>query len=206
MYLTTSTRLLRWFMPRNLIWEIPEKERILYLTFDDGPVTGITDETLAELDRFNAKATFFCVGDNVKRYPDTYRKIIDAGHSTGNHTFYHLNGWKTPTKEYIRDVHQCAGLVDSTLFRPPYGRITRKQTKILSNDYKIIMWSVLSGDFDPSVSADQCFRNIVKSARPGSVILMHDNQRASKAMLQTLPHVLEYYLERGYKFKTITFD
>jgi peptidoglycan/xylan/chitin deacetylase (PgdA/CDA1 family) len=204
MYLTTSPKLLRYLMPRGLIWEMPGQEKVLYLTFDDGPVAGITDETLAMLDRFNAKATFFCVGDNVRKHPEIYQRIISEGHVVGNHTFHHLNGWKAPTQKYISDVQQCAGLLDSKLFRPPYGRITRRQAKILSKDYKIIMWSVLSGDFDPSVNADQCFRNIRRSAGPGSIIVMHDGARVSKTMLEALPRVLEYFTEKSYAFKTIS--
>ncbi|HHN47763.1 MAG TPA: polysaccharide deacetylase family protein [Bacteroidales bacterium] len=200
MYLTTSPRLLRWFMPRNLIWEIPKKERVLYFTFDDSPVAGVTDETLALLNKFNAKATFFCVGDNVRKHPKTFQRILAAGHTVGNHTFHHLNGWKTSTQDYVHDVQQCAKLVDSNLFRPPYGRITRRQASILSKLYRIIMWSVLSGDFDPAVTADQCFKNVVRSARPGSVIVMHNNEHSAQTMLSVLPKILEYFRNKGFGF------
>lgn len=190
-------------MPHSLIWEIPEKDKVLYLTFDDGPVRGVTDETLAVLDRFNAKATFFCVGDNVRKFHDTFRSIIDSGHAVGNHTFHHLNGWKTQTKDYIRDVQQCNELVHSTLFRPPYGRITRQQARILSNNYRIIMWSVLSGDFDPGIKAKKCFENITRSSKSGSIIVMHDQKKSAKTMLATLPQVLEFYSEKGFRFREI---
>jgi peptidoglycan/xylan/chitin deacetylase (PgdA/CDA1 family) len=199
MYLTTP-RWLRLLMPGELIWQMPAFEKVLYLTFDDGPVPGVTNETLGILQCFNAKATFFCVGDNVRKHPETYSKIIDSGHSVGNHTFHHLNGWKTPTEYYIRDVQQCAALVDSNLFRPPYGRITRRQAMSLSKDFKIIMWSVLSGDFDPSVTTDQCFKNIVKPARPGSIIVMHDNEKSAGTMLKALPQMLEYFRSKGFRF------
>ncbi len=203
MYLTTSPRLLRWFMPRGLIWEIPDQEKVLYLTFDDGPVANVTDQTLEILDRFDAKASFFCVGDNVRKHPKTYQQIIAAGHTVGNHTFHHLNGWKTPAKDYLPDVQECAKLVVSNLFRPPYGRLTRRQARILSKDYKIIMWSVLSGDFDPAVTADQCYKNVVRSARPGSVIVMHNNERSALTMLSALPKILEYFRSKGYGFAAL---
>lgn len=191
---------MRYLMPRGLIWEIPEKDKVLYLTFDDGPVAGLTDKTLAILDRFNAKATFFCVGDNVRKYPDTFRKIIGSGHAVGNHTFRHLNGWKTSTDDYIRDVQECARLVDSSLFRPPYGRNSRKQANILSKDYKIIMWSVLSGDFDPAINVADCVNNVLKHARPGAVIVMHDNQKSAETMLPALSILLERFIRDGYSF------
>lgn len=203
MYLTTSLRLLRWFMPRGLIWEIPEKEKVLYLTFDDGPVAGVTDKTLALLERFNAKATFFCVGDNVRKHPETYQAIIASGHAVGNHTFHHLNGWKTTDDAYFSDVKKCAELVDSKLFRPPYGRITRRQAKIISKDYKIIMWSVLSGDFDPLVTSVTCFENVKKFTRSGSIIVMHDQEKSAGTMLMVLPHILTYYTQMGFKFSPI---
>ena len=193
-------------MPSHLIWEIPKKEKALYLTFDDGPVAGITDETLALLDRFNAKATFFCVGDNVIRNPETYSKIIDSGHSVGNHTFHHLNGWKTTTEDYIRDIEKCSTLVDSNLFRPPYGRITRKQANILSKNYKITMWSVLSGDFDPSVTVAKCIRNVERQARPGSIIVMHDQIKSAATMLQALPVILDLFQKQGFSFEAMSCD
>jgi peptidoglycan-N-acetylglucosamine deacetylase len=203
MYLTTSPRMLRWVMPRELIWEIPGQEKVLYLTFDDGPVAGVTDKALGILDRFNAKATFFCVGDNVRKFPDIFRQVVEAGHAVGNHTFHHLNGWKTPDDEYFNDVKQCAELIDSKLFRPPYGRITRRQAKILSTDYKIFMWSVLSDDFDPLATAETCFNNIKKSTHSGSIIVMHDQQKSAKTMLNALPRILAHYSQKGFTFLPI---
>lgn len=183
-----------------------EKEKVLYLTFDDGPVAGVTDKTLAILDRFNAKATFFCVGDNVKKHPETFRKIIDSGHTVGNHTYHHLNGWKTPAEDYLHDVQECAKLVDSNLFRPPYGRITRRQARILPKDYKIFMWSVLSGDFDPAVSTEQCSSNVLRSARAGSIIVMHDGEKSGRTMIDALPHILAHYTQKGFRFLSIEID
>lgn len=203
MYLTTSPKLLRLLMPRNLIWEIPEKEKALYLSFDDGPVAGITDTTLSVLDKFNARATFFCVGENVKKNPGIYKNIMAAGHAVGNHTFHHLNGWNTPPEDYYRDIHECAQLVNSNLFRPPYGRITCNQTSYLSKAYKIIMWSVISGDFDPSVNADRCVSNVLRSAKAGSIIVMHDGENSGEKMLKALPQVLDHFTSKGFTFQPL---
>ncbi|MBE0662430.1 MAG: polysaccharide deacetylase family protein [Bacteroidales bacterium] len=206
MYLTTSPRLIRYLMPPGLIWEIPEKEKVLYLTFDDGPVAGVTDKTLAILDRFKAKATFFCVGDNVRKHPEIFKRIIEEGHAVGNHTFNHLNGWKTPADAYLINVQKCAEQLESKLFRPPYGRITRQQARLLSKNYKIIMWSVLSGDFDPATSAQQCINNVLNSAKPGSIIVMHDQQKSAKTMLTALPQILEHFTRNGFKFQPLRMD
>lgn len=200
MYFSGAPGLLKLFMPSGLVWQIPTKDKSLYLTFDDGPVAGVTEEVLSVLKDFDAKATFFCVGDNVQKYPEIYKKILEAGHSTGNHTFHHLNGWKTADEEYFEDVKQCAELVDSMLFRPPYGRITRSQARYLSKKYKIIMWSALGGDFDPKVSAEKCIENILKSTREGSIIVLHDNQKSAQTMLRVLPQVLKYYSDKGFQF------
>jgi peptidoglycan-N-acetylglucosamine deacetylase len=206
MYLTTSPKLLRYLMPHGLIWDFPVQERVLYLTFDDGPVAGVTDKTLAILDRFKAKATFFCVGDNVRKYPEVFSKIIDSGHAVGNHTYHHLNGWKTPAEDYFHDVKECAKLVDSNLFRPPYGRITRGQARILTKEYKIIMWSVLSGDFDPKVNTEQCAKNVLRSARAGSIIVMHDGEKSGRTMPKALPQILAHYAQKGFRFVSIKMD
>lgn len=200
MYLTIAPRLLRLFIPWGLTWEMPGNKKVLYLTFDDGPVSGVTDETLSILKCYDAKATFFCVGNNVRKNPKTYQNILAAGHAVGNHTFHHLSGWKTPTGDYLQDLKLCAELVDSKLFRPPFGRITVRQAKILSKTYRIIMWSVLSGDFDPSVTAAQCVKNVLRSARPGSIILMHNQEKSAKTMLEALPIILEHYKDQGFGF------
>jgi len=203
MYLTISPGILRWFMPDVLHWEIPETGNTFYLTFDDGPVPGVTDKVLDILDGYRAKATFFCVGDNVVKHPEVYNKIVEAGHSTGNHTFHHLNGWKVSLKQYVEDVKLCSKYVNSRLFRPPYGRITRQQAKVLSTDYRIVMWSVLSGDFDPAKTPEKCFEDMTRSAKPGSIIVMHDQQKSAATMLQVLPRILEYYVKSGFSFKKL---
>ncbi len=193
-------------MPAVLIWDMPASEKVLYLTFDDGPVAGITDKALEILEEYQAKSTFFCVGDNVRKYPETFRKIIQSGHTVGNHTYHHLNGWKTPTEDYLHDIQECAKLVDSRLFRPPYGRISHRQTKIISKAYKIIMWSALSGDFDPKVSTQQCARNVLRYAEAGSIIVMHDGQKSRTTMLTALPLILAHFTQKGFKFLSIGMD
>jgi len=203
MYLTTAPKILKWFMPEVLHWEIPEARNSVYLTFDDGPVPGVTEQVLDVLDRYNAKATFFCVGDNVRKHPDIYSKIVEAGHITGNHTFHHLNGWKTGIEEYIRDVRLCSEYVHSKLFRPPYGRITRQQAKILSKDYQIIMWSVLGGDFEPKATPEKCYENITRSAKPGSIIVLHDQQKSAYTMLKLIPKILEHFTKLGFRFEKL---
>lgn len=205
MYLTGSPRLLRLFMPPGLIWQMPAHHKNLYLTFDDGPVKGVTEEALAVLKDYNAKATFFCVGDNVRKYPDTYRKIKEAGHVAGNHTFHHLNGWKTPDEKYFNDIQLCARWVTSPLFRPPYGRITRSQSRYLLKNFKLVMWTVLGGEFDHRVSAAKCCENIFRSATAGSIIVLHDQQKTANTMLQALPVILKHYADEDYNFLPLQF-
>ncbi len=185
-----------WTMP-------PDSSKTLYMTFDDGPIPEMTPYILDLLQKHGAKATFFCVGDNVLKYPDIYRRIQADGHSVGNHTFHHLNGWKTPLSEYVENVHQCARYVQSRLFRPPYGCLTRKQMAALAPAYQIIMWDVLSGDFDPSVGPEQCLRHVTRHARPGSIIVLHDNIKAQKQVFYALPRLLDYFNEKGYRFCSI---
>lgn len=185
-------------------------EKILYLTFDDGPVPGATEFVLHTLDRFGAKATFFCIGDNVKKHPDLFKKIIDEGHAIGNHTFNHLNGWKNRTTPYLENAMQChdemakhlpSGRI-TKLFRPPYGRITRHQINVLDN-YQIIMWDVLSMDYNKKLAPHTCLFNTVSATRPGSIIVFHDSLKAEKNMAFTLPRFIEHFKERGYSFNSI---
>lgn len=204
MYAVTSPSLLRLAMPKSLVWQMPSLKKILYLTFDDGPVTGITEEALNILERFGAKATFFCVGDNVRKHPGSYQKILEDGHAVGNHTFHHLNGWKCSDEHYFRDIQLCSELVDSKLFRPPYGRIRRRQARKLASEYKIIMWSVLGGDFDPKVTVERCCRNIFRNTKPGAIIVLHDQLKSANTMLKALPLILDHYKKRGFEFQKIS--
>jgi len=188
------------------IWRIDTDEKILYFTFDDGPHPEATSFVLEELKRYNAKATFFCVGRNVKENFAMYERIISEGHRVGNHTFNHLNGWKTNDKIYVEDIAKAAKIIDSNLFRPPYGKITGFQAKAIQGNklhLKIIMWEVLSGDFDPSVNGENCYLNVVKNAKPGSVVVFHDSVKSLATLQHALPRLLKYYTDEGYSFQAL---
>ncbi len=202
MFLVKTPALIRALMPA-FEWRLPSKEKILYLTFDDGPIPVLTPWVLDVLQQYGAKATFFCVGHNVQKHPDIYARILAEGHSTGNHTFNHLNGWKTDTTTYLDNVQKCAEWVDSPLFRPPYGRITRTQRRSLSQQYRLIMWDVLSGDFSANISPEQCRDGVIRHARSGSIIVFHDNIKATKNLHFALPAVLEHFLDKGFTFDAI---
>jgi len=199
---------LHWLYP-DLIWKIPTQEKKIYLTFDDGPVPGVTEFVLNELDKVKAKATFFCIGDNVRKYPDVFRRIIMDGHTTGNHTFNHLKGWNTPVKTYVDNVKLCDNQLTTDnyqlsiqLFRPPYGRITRSQVKALK-DYKIIMWDVLTHDYSKNISPDRCLRGSIAATRPGSIIVFHDSLKAEKNLSYALPRLLDHFYNNGFTFESI---
>lgn len=185
-------------------WCVRTDKKTIYLTFDDGPSPAVTDATFEILDRFSAKACFFLIGENVVQHPEYIQKYAALGHSIGNHTHSHLNGWSTQTPEYLVDITQASKVISSTLFRPPYGRITRKQVKNVETDYTICMWDVLSGDFDPSVDVDHCIKNVIENIEPGSIVVFHDSQKASKVMLAALPIILKQLSERGYQFKALS--
>lgn len=185
---------------------MPVKEKVLYLSFDDGPHPEITPFVLDELKRYNALATFFCIGKNVKAHPQIYRRVLLEGHRVGNHTQNHLNGWKVDDKKYLQDIQDAARLIDSGLFRPPYGRIGLFQSKLLRGaplNYKIVMWEVLSGDFDRELNAKDCARNVIRHARPGSIVVFHDSEKAFHRMKEALPLVLEHFSGLGYRFEAI---
>ncbi len=186
-----------------MIWDLP-KQGTIYLTFDDGPVPGVTDVILDQLKDAGALATFFCIGDNVKKHPDLYNRIQADGHATGNHTFHHLNGWKTENETYFEDVQLCDAVVKSELFRPPYGRISYNQIQELKKEYKIIMWDVLSGDFDTTIDADTCTGHVIANATDGSIIVFHDSEKAKERVLKSLPVILKYFKEKGFKFEAIS--
>lgn len=198
-----------WFLKKlygECIWDIATRDKNLYLTFDDGPNPVATPFVLEQLKKYNAKATFFCIGKNVKEYFELYKKIIDEGHRPGNHTYDHLNGWKEKDKDYLQNIFEAKKIIDSNLFRPPYGRITKFQLNQLSADkYKLktIMWSVISGDFDKNMSEENCFLNVTRNAKPGSIILFHDSEKSYSKLLFALPKALEHFSKEGYKFKSL---
>jgi peptidoglycan/xylan/chitin deacetylase (PgdA/CDA1 family) len=188
------------------MWEVKTSEKNIYLTFDDGPHPQATPYVLEELKKYGAKATFFCVGKNVKEYPGIYEQIISDGNKVGNHTFNHLNGWKTKDKKYLEDILQAANIIDSDLFRPPYGKITKFQIKALQGEkfkLKTIMWNVLSGDFDGKITPENCYLNVVNNAGPGSIIIFHDSLKALPRLQYALPRILEYFTGKGFQFKII---
>jgi len=195
---------------KNRIWDMPAKEKeTLYLTFDDGPHPTITPFVLGELKKYGAKATFFCIGKNVVSYPGVYQQILDEGHRTGNHTQNHLNGWQTVNDIYFSDIEEATLYINSDLFRPPYGRIRSSQAKYIrramdKETAKIVMWDVLSGDFDKSTTPEQCLKNVVEKTNDGSVIVFHDSVKAWEKLSYTLPRILEHFSRKGFTFSAIS--
>ena len=190
----------------SLVWKVDETQKTIYLTFDDGPIPETTEWILKTLQQFNAKATFFCVGDNVRKYPELFQQILDEGHLVGNHTYNHLNGWNTSVDEYIENVEKAAKLIKSNLFRPPRGMIRIDQAQKLLEKYHIVMWNVLSVDYDKDVSQQQCLKNVTSNAKAGSIVVFHDSLKAQKNMQYALPKTLEYYAEKGYHFAKLNFS
>jgi len=189
-------------------WRIATSEKNLFLSFDDGPHPEATVFVLNELKKYEALATFFCIGKNVLAYPDIYKRILDEGHSVGNHTQNHLNGWKTPNDIYMKDIAEAANHIDSNLFRPPYGRISLFQAKNLraamkGRKVKVIMWDVLSADFDSGITNEDCLQNVVFHSRPGSIIVMHDSEKCFEKLKYCLPRILHHFTEKGYKFLSL---
>ena len=185
-------------------WNVKTGEKVLFLTFDDGPHPSATSFVLEQLNKYNGRGTFFCIGKNVEQHFKIYSSVIEAGHSVGNHTYDHLNGWKTSDKKYLENIFKAKQIIDSNLFRPPYGRITKFQLAQLSADkykMKTIMWSVLSGDFDTKLSPENCYLNVVRNAKPGSIVVFHDSEKSYEKLRIVLPLVLEYFSKRGFEFK-----
>ena len=210
----TTPKLAKSLFP-DLIWDLASKEKVIYLTFDDGPTPIITDWVLNVLKQYNAKATFFCIGKNVEEYPDIFNKIIVDGHSIGNHTYNHIKGWNTKTKDYIENVLKAEISIEQSkiisrqpsnfkLFRPPYGQIKPRQAKRLIHlGYKIIMWKVLAIDWDVSVSNATCLENVVNNTSSGDIVVFHDSIKAANNLQYTLPKVLEYFSKKEFLFKRI---
>lgn len=199
MFLPKSPQIIK-ALYSQLIWEIPNNSNKIYLTFDDGPTPEITDWTLDILKKHQIKATFFCLGQNVDKHPEIFQRIIDEGHAVGNHSYSHPSGWKSKDEDYFKDVDKASSKIDSKLFRPPYGRITKSQAKYLKQDYNIIMWSVLSGDFDSKTSPEKCLDNVIKNTTGGSIIVFHDSEKASTNLKYALSKVIEQLSEKGFVF------
>lgn len=190
-------KFLRKLMP-DLIWDINDAENV-YITFDDGPTPGVTEWILATLDKYDAKATFFCLGKNVEAYPDLYKRIIDAGHKTGNHTYSHQRGWGMSAERYVEDVDFAGDLIRSDLFRPPYARITPAQTRALAARYHLVMWDIISRDYNRKLSPKACLRNVIPYIEGGSIVVFHDSVKAFRNMRYALPRTLEHIRELGLK-------
>lgn len=186
-------------------WQMPAGEKKLYLSFDDGPHPLATPFVLNELKKYQAKATFFCIGKNVLEQPVIYRQIIEEGHQVGNHTFNHLNGWKTADGTYLENVSKAKKYIDSNLFRPPYGKATKFQLRVISSGQQLlpVMWTVLSGDFDPALTKENCLSNVLRHSGDGSIIVCHDSEKAFDKLQYVLPRVLEFFSEKGFGFNRI---
>ncbi len=225
-YLAKTPKFVKWIFPKR-VWAFPKNTNSVYLTFDDGPIPEVTPWVLDELKKHGAKATFFCIGENIQKHPEIFKRIIAEGHSVGNHTFNHLNGWKTETSEYVENVLSCeetisyvlnnspfkggrgdvfnsefnpevSGQNSELLFRPPYGKITGKQAQFLrKKGYQIIMWDVLSGDFDQNISEEKCLQNVIKNIEPGTIIVFHDSLNAEKNLRYVLPKALGFIGENS---------
>lgn len=205
MYLIKSPLLLKWYYP-SLLWNKSRTEKVIYLTFDDGPIPNVTDFVLKTLKVFNAKATFFCIGDNIVKHPEVFERVKNDGHAIGNHTFNHLKGWKTDNETYLQNTLKCQELTQTNLFRPPYGRIKKSQISNLKSQVsalQIVMWDVLSGDFDTKLSPEKCYQNVIKHTENGSIIVFHDSLKAFDRLSYTLPKVLAYFTEKGFTFSTL---
>jgi peptidoglycan-N-acetylglucosamine deacetylase len=197
---------------KGYIWDLPSVDKVAYLTFDDGPTPEVTDFVLDILEEHNIKSTFFCIGNNIEKHPDIFKRVINAGHTVANHTYNHLNGWKTGIEAYMDNVAICEESLLSQhkrfaankLFRPPYGRIKASQAHALRDKgYRIIMWDVLSADFDQTITPVQCLKNVVQNVKPGSIIIFHDSLKASVNMQYALPRAIEILKEKGYRFEPI---
>ena len=233
MYLVKTPFILKKLYPSSLLWNKPRNQRVIFLTFDDGPIPIVTPWVLKTLKNFNAKATFFCIGENIRKHSEIFEQIKTDGHAIGNHTYNHLKGWKTDNETYLENFKQCQELTQTNLFRPPYGRIKRSQIDLLENqvlrienqdisikyqdneveseinhkskikNLKIIMWDVLSGDFDIKLSSEKCLKNVLKHTQNGSIVVFHDSLKAWDRLEYTLPKALEQWTKQGYTFETL---
>lgn len=203
MHIAVVPWLIRLMMPSELVWKGKGKKTI-YLTFDDGPIPEVTPLVLGILNHYQVKATFFCVGENVSKHPDIYEMVLAHDHAVGNHTFHHLKGWKTEQDTYLEDVTHCSEYVRTKLLRPPYGRITNGQLRRLKDHYKIIMYSVLTGDYDKRLSKEQVLNNALRYTKNGSIVVFHDSLKAADRMLYALPLFLEHFIKKGYTFEKLS--
>lgn len=184
----------------KLTWRVKTQSKLIYLTFDDGPVPEVTPQVLEILDAYGWKATFFCVGDNVRKYPDVYQEVLKRGHKVGNHSFNHIRGYRYSVEDYVANVKKASAYIDSRLFRPPHGRITFSQIKALKEDFDIVMWDVITYDYDKSKKPELIMRTVRKYLRKGSIVVFHDSIKAKENVLTVLPQALAYWKEKGYSY------
>ena len=200
--LIKTPTLIQFFFP-SLLWSKKRDKKILYLTFDDGPYNMLSPFILDELKKYKAKATFFYLGSKAEKYPQLIKRCKDENHKIGNHTYSHPNGWKTKNSRYYQDIEKANKLLNSNLFRPPYGRIKPSQINHLKKYYKIIMWDILSWDFDKKTSPEECYNNIINNAKSGSIIVLHENEKSAKNVKEVLPKILSYFSSQGFKFEKL---
>lgn len=193
---------MRAYYPK-LTWLLPNSSKTVYLTFDDGPTPEITDWVLNQLEQHDAKATFFLIGKNIEENPEIFERLKASGNSLGNHTYNHLNGWKNSTSEYLKQFEKCEELLSTNLFRPPYGKLKKAPSRVIRKTHNIIMWDIISYDFDTDTIPEQCFGYVKKHVRPGSIIVFHDSKKAWPNLIEALPKALEHLKKEGYKMEAI---
>jgi len=202
MYFAKTPSIFQNYFP-NFIWKIPTEEKVVYLTFDDGPTPAVTPWVLEQLAKYQAKATFFAIGEQILKAPSLFQQVIDEGHSVGNHSYSHPNGWAMDPISYFHNIRHCARLVNSSLFRPPYGKLMPKQAQFLQRHYRIVMWDVLSGDFDQKITKEKCLANVINNTEAGSIVVFHDSLKAKDKLEYVLPKVLAHFAAQGYTFEQL---
>ena len=202
MSLVQPAILIRKLLPGS-IWRMPGSGKTVFLTFDDGPTPGVTEQVLSMLAEVGAKATFFCIGNCVEKHPELYNKLLEDNHAVGNHTYSHKNGWKVSLNNYLEDVEKCNQIFKSKLFRPPYGKLSPRQFILLRKSYTIVMWDVLSMDYDTRLSSDICLNNVLHNVRNGSIITFHDSLKAWPRLKVILPLILKELSNKGFSFSVI---
>ena len=195
---------LRWIYP-NAVWNLPSQQKVVYLSFDDGPTPFVTEKVLELLEEYQAKATFFCIGKNIEQHPELFKLVQTKGHHIGSHTYSHLNGWKSKPTDYLNDYQKGRELTGSNLFRPPYGRILLNPLQTIQKQDKVIMWDILSKDYDASITPETVLNNVLRNIKPGAIIVFHDSEKAKKNVLAVLPQLLQYLKQQGYTMEAIPY-
>ncbi|MEK9619985.1 MAG: polysaccharide deacetylase family protein [Flavobacteriales bacterium] len=190
----------------RLVWRFSPNKPVVYLTFDDGPNDSTTTDILKILEKEKIKGTFFCIGNNVVKNPEVFQEIIEKGHSVGNHSMSHINGWKVTKNKYLKDIEKATEIIKSNLFRPPYGKLNFSSTYQLKKKFEIVMWDINSGDFDKTLSYSQVIENVLKNARNGSIIVLHDNKKFKNLTLNALLPIIKGLKNKGFAMEAIPFN